>query len=181
MPGFHRAAFGSNPCVPEVVDLRTHPELLAPALRLNNAHVPMVNRLRVAELRALVDQAIVAAVILDHGQVAALMIALPAHARYRSLNFRWLARRYRRFVYVDRIAVAAGHRGGGLARALYATVIAAAGPLPVACEVNLMPPNPGSLAFHRRLGFRPAGRAWNPQARKQVVFLVRRPDLAAAR
>ena len=38
-----------------------------------------------------------------------------------------------------------------------------------------MPPNPGSLAFHRRLGFRPVGRAWNPQARKRVVFLVRAP------
>jgi predicted GNAT superfamily acetyltransferase len=38
----------------------------------------------------------------------------------------------------------------------------------VTCEVNLDPPNPRSLAFHERLGFREVGR----QATKGGAFTV---------
>ena len=155
--------------------VRLRPEWLASALALNNAHVPMVNRLQIAELQALVRQAVTAAVVADGAQVAGMVIALPAHARYGSLNFRWFVQRYRRFVYIDRVATAASHRGRGIGRRLYEAVFAAAGLIPVCCEVNLLPPNPGSLAFHHRLGFRAIGRAWNSEARKYVVFLMRVP------
>ena len=157
--------------------VRLRPGLLASALALNNAHVPMVNRLRAAELSALARQAVTTAVVADGTQVVGMVLALPAHARYGSPNFRWFAARYRRFVYIDRVAIVATHRGRGIARQLYETVFTAAGSLPVVCEVNLLPPNPGSLAFHRRLGFRAIGRAWNPAARKQVVFLLRPPTM----
>jgi len=50
--------------------------------------------------------------------------------------------------------------------------------LPIlACEVNLDPANPGSMAFHVKQGFRPAGEATDPRNGKRVRYLVR--DLAA--
>ena len=151
------------------------PADLAPARALNNANQPEMSGLAIHGLASLVRQAVVADGAFDERGLCGLCIALGAGARYDSLNFAWLRRRLRRFVYVDRIAVHPRAQGRGVGRSFYGRVIAAAGPLPVVCEVNLMPPNPASFAFHRRLGFRPIGRAWNPEHGKLVVFLRRDP------
>lgn len=92
----------------------------------------------------------------------ALLIAFDQDAGYDSPNFLWFKARYERFVYVDRIAVAPSARGGGLARALYEDLFQAARTADhsqIVCEVNSDPPNPGSDAFHARLGFREVGEA----------------------
>ena len=41
------------------------------------------------------------------------------------------------------------------------------------CEVNLEPPNPGSLRFHKSLGFEEAGERWLDDRSKGVVYLTR--------
>ena len=40
-------------------------------------------------------------------------------------------------------------------------------------EVNLAPPNPGSLRFHKRHGFREIGERWEIEDEKGVVYLER--------
>ena len=89
--------------------------------------------------------------------------------------------RYRRFTYIDRVITAPHARGQGHARRLYEdlfTMAAAAGYDLVVCEVNERPPNPGSAAFHGRLGFEPVGRADIHGGSKTVRYLAR--PLAAA-
>ncbi|MBB4132940.1 GNAT family N-acetyltransferase [Xanthomonas sp. 3075] len=85
-----------------------------------------------------------------------LLIALDHTADYANPNFAWMAQRFARFVYVDRIVVAAHTQGRNLATQLYDELIrsarAAAQPRLV-CEVNLIPANPASLALHSQLGF----------------------------
>jgi hypothetical protein len=91
-----------------------------------------------------------------------LLIAFDQDADYRSPNFFWFKARLPRFVYVDRIAVAATERGRGVARRLYEDLFAAAsdaGHDRIVCEVNVEPPNPTSDAFHARLGFTEIGQA----------------------
>lgn len=64
------------------------------------------------------------------------------------------------FLYIDQIAIASEAQGRGLGRAIYdfATGMAAEqGKVALACEVNLEPPNPGSLAFHAAVGFAAVG------------------------
>ena len=94
---------------------------------------------------------------------------------YESLNYRWLSERYDRFAYIDRIAVAEAARGRRIGEALYTAAIEAfAGNRPVLlAEVNLEPPNPGSLRFHKRLGFREVGERWEADRSKGVVYLER--------
>jgi uncharacterized protein len=90
------------------------------------------------------------------------LIAFDQNADYDSENFHWFKSRYDRFVYVDRIVVANQARGRGLAREFYAALFARAkakGHSRVVCEVNIDPPNPGSLAFHAALGFAEIGQA----------------------
>src|SRR5262245_6258409 len=60
------------------------------------------------------------------------------------------------FVYVDQAAVASPARAQGIGRRLYEVLEQTAseqGIRRICCEVNTTPPNPGSLAFHARMGF----------------------------
>ncbi|HEX3430169.1 MAG TPA: GNAT family N-acetyltransferase [Rhizomicrobium sp.] len=106
----------------------------------------------------------------------AFLIALAERAPDDAPNFRWFAGRFDRFVYIDRVVVAASARRRGLGRLLYNDLIEAAsraGYASVCCEVNVDPPNPRSDSFHARLGFEEIGRAYLPTRGKTVRYLTR--------
>jgi predicted GNAT superfamily acetyltransferase len=93
-------------------------------------------------------------------EVAAFLIAFREGADYDSPNYRWFGARYASFVYVDRVVVAAAHRGRGFASALYDDVFAFArenGVATVTCEFDTDPPNEVSRRFHARFGFSEVG------------------------
>jgi uncharacterized protein len=146
----------------------------AAVLALNNAHAQELSWLELPALRSILDQAFYAKAI---GTVDAFLLALDETAIYDSPNYAWLKARYPRFVYVDRIAVAAHARGRGLARILYEDLFvraAQAGHDLIVCEVNTVPPNPGSDAFHAALGFEEVGQAVLSDRGKTVRYLARR-------
>ena len=168
----------SEPLSP-VVRLLTEADLPR-LIELNTASVPAVNLIDEDEMRALVASAGLAAGVVDPAHpelVLGFVLALPPGLDYQSENYRWFSARGDRFLYVDRIVVADGHRSSGFGALLYDAVFLAAaeaGSTEVDCEVNVEPPNPGSLAFHGRLGFEEVGR----QATKGgevVVALLARP------
>jgi uncharacterized protein len=141
-------------------------------LALNNDHAVELSWLEPEELRRLVG-------IAYHARVTAnrdgLLIAFEKGTDYHSPNFRWFEERLERFIYVDRVVIAAEARGQGLARALYADLFAHAhadGNVPICCEVNVSPPNPASDAFHAAMGFREVGRATLPNG-KTVRYLAK--------
>jgi uncharacterized protein len=125
--------------------------------QLNAAEVPRVGPLEEDELVAHLarcDLALVA--VSPAGELAGFVLALGPGHEYASPNYRFFERRSGGFLYVDRIAVAAAHRRQGVATRLYEAVAARAradGRAEVTCEVNVRPPNPGSLAFHAAHGF----------------------------
>ncbi|NNG03130.1 MAG: GNAT family N-acetyltransferase [Inquilinus sp.] len=140
------------------------------ALGLNAELEAELSPLSGERLLVLVERAFLARVI---GPDRALLIAFDQDADYDSPNFLWFRARYPRFVYVDRIAVAAPARGSGLARTLYQDLFRAAGDAghgEIVCEVNIDPPNPASDAFHASLGFAEVGRA-ELGNNKQVRYL----------
>ncbi|WP_235911737.1 GNAT family N-acetyltransferase [Mesorhizobium xinjiangense] len=149
------------------------PEFLPRVLALNTAHATELSLLDAAGLSALVDEAFLA---LRIGDVEAFLIAFDQHAAYESPNFNWFRERYPRFVYVDRIAVAASARGRGHARRLYEHLFDRArdrGHDVVTCEVNAEPPNPASDAFYAALGFEPVGEAAIHGGAKSVRYFER--------
>jgi predicted GNAT superfamily acetyltransferase len=128
-------------------------------LALNNAHAQELSRLEPERLEHLVKEAFLARRI---GDVDAFMLAFDQDAHYDSPNFLWFCARYPRFIYVDRIVVASSARGRGCARRLYHDLFEhalRAGHGRVVCEVNSIPPNPASDAFHAGLGFTEVGAA----------------------
>lgn len=97
---------------------------------------------------------------------------------YDSPNMRWFEayrdRTAKSVVYVDRIALLPEARGQRLGEALYhAAFVAFAGRDEIGCEVNTLPPNPGSHRFHQRLGFVEVGEAVYRPGEKAVVFYAR--------
>jgi predicted GNAT superfamily acetyltransferase len=146
----------------------------AALLALNNAHAVELSPLTADAFARLTGMAFHARQV---GEADAFLIALDQDAGYDNPNFRWMHRRFERFVYVDRVVVAPEARGRGLAGALYAdlfTAAEAAGHTRIVCEVNSDPPNPASDAFHARLGFAEVGAATLPGGAKTVRYLERR-------
>lgn len=142
-------------------------------LALNQVHATELSPLTPARLQELVASAFYARVVDGH---EAVLIAFDQDADYDSPNFLWFRERLSRFVYVDRIVVAAKHRGAGLAKALYLDLFSrsrAAGQRAVVCEVNAEPPNPSSDAFHAALGFSEVGLAELAERGKYVRYLRR--------
>ncbi|MDZ7668499.1 MAG: GNAT family N-acetyltransferase [Gammaproteobacteria bacterium] len=149
----------------------------AALLALNDAAVPHVNSIALAKLEHLHRQSAYLGVARDAaGAPAGFLLALTETADYDSMNFGYFQRSYARFLYVDRIVVGAAHRRLGVGAALYADLarqIPADCPL-LTCEVNLRPPNPGSLAFHRQMGFEPLGEQDTEGGEKRVCLLAKR-------
>lgn len=143
-------------------------------LALNNAHAVALSWLEPERLAHLVAEAFLARRV---GVADALLLTFDQAADYDSPNFLWFRERYPTFVYVDRVVVADGARGRGLARRLYGDLFAAAraaGHERIVCEVNADPPNPASDAFHAALGFVTVGTATIHGGKKVVTYLERR-------
>ena len=133
----------------------------AAILALNAEAVRFTSPLDHARLDRLHAQAAYHRVVEHRGTVAAFLLALREGAGYDSANYGWFATRYTRFLYIDRIVVAASLRGAGIGARLYDDIIAfaaARGLAPLTCEFDLDPPNPASARFHARFGFREVGR-----------------------
>lgn len=145
---------------------------------LNDAAVPAVNALGADGIAAHLPRCDVALVADDPrtGDPLGFLLALAPGSGYASENYRWFATHRPGSLYVDRVVVAPHAHGRGVGRALYAAVDDAAGRsglAEVTCEVNLDPPNPASLAFHRRLGFTQLGEQTTSGGTVRVALLAR--------
>ncbi|RUY99909.1 GNAT family N-acetyltransferase [Mesorhizobium sp. M7A.F.Ca.CA.001.12.2.1] len=145
----------------------------AAILALNNEHAAELSWLEAERLSFLLGEAFYTKRI---GDLEAFIMTFDQDARYDSPNFLWFRQRYERFVYVDRVVVAAHARGRGHARRLYQDLfghVERAGHTLVTCEVNTAPPNPASDAFHAALGFVEAGGAVIHGGKKAVRYYAR--------
>ena len=124
-------------------------------LEINDQGLPGTGKVSIEEMAALLSIADLAIGWFDGENLRGFVICLSPNVDYGSPNYAWFNQRYREFVYVDRVAVADGYRGIGIGSELYASVLefASTQNLPVAAEVSLNPPNPGSDKFHQRHGF----------------------------
>jgi predicted GNAT superfamily acetyltransferase len=127
-------------------------------LEINNANTPGVSELTLSELETDIENCLHAlAIDNEHGEVCAFCITFAPDAPHAGVNHQWFAERYKSFVYLDRIAIDSNHQNRGLGALLYRTVeqriLNSTEHSLLCCEVNLEPPNPGSLRFHKRIGF----------------------------
>ncbi|MFT3807781.1 GNAT family N-acetyltransferase [Arenimonas sp.] len=143
-------------------------------LRINRAARPGV---------AVLEQADLAAIFASEGELllwreaercTGYVIVYEDKADYDGEEFGWFrASLHEPFLYIDQIAIAPEARGRGLGRRIYGVAASRAreqGKVGLACEVNLLPPNPGSLAFHARIGFAEVGRMGTRDGREVCLL-----------
>jgi predicted GNAT superfamily acetyltransferase len=129
-------------------------------LALNETEVvklaPM-DRARFTEIRTLADRFDVIEVA---GRFGGFVVTFAPGSGYDSENYRWFAARFPdTFYYLDRVVLDATVRRRGVGGAVYDRIEASAAAYSrLTLEVNLVPPNPGSLAFHAARGFAEVGR-----------------------
>ena len=153
----------------EIVDL---PKVL----EINNANTPGVSELTFTELESDLNNSLHAlAIDNEHGEVCAFCITFAPDAPDAGINHQWFNERYESFVYLDRIAIDSNHQNRGLGVLLYQAVEQHMLHLSeyslLCCEVNLEPPNPGSLRFHQRIGFTEVVQSIPEYANYRVSYL----------
>ena len=132
---------------------------VADVLALNERNVvklaPM-DEARLHQLRGLADRFDVLEV---DGAFGGFVVTFAAGTPYDSENYRWFSSRRDDFYYLDRIVLHEDVRRRGLGGFVYDDVERTAAPHGLlALEVNLVPRNEPSLAFHERRGYVEVGR-----------------------
>jgi len=158
------------------MNLRTLTAEDVPTLwRINEEGLPGVGKVSEAALADLLTLADLAPGAFDGDELVGFVLCLLPGTRYASPNYAGFNQNYDDFLYIDRIAIARTHRNRQVGSLLYARVLAYAQERrwPVAAEVSLQPPNPGSMRFHGRHSFEEVGTLHHDS--KSVTMLLRHP------
>lgn len=141
---------------------------------LNQAHAVELADTPPEAFRTLAARAAVASAL---DPEAGFILAFQEPPTFPHPNYDWLIARHPSLLYVDRVVVDPRWRRRGLARQLYGGIFAFArrqGLEYVGCEVNAVPPNGGSDAFHAAMGFNVCGSRRLADRNRTVRYLVRR-------
>ena len=145
--------------------LRPIAEADVPAvLALNHRFVDLLSALDAERLLWLVGLSDHADVVEVDERVVGFVLTMAPGSEYDSESYLWHAARFGgSFYYLDRIVIAEEMRRQGLAAFVYdAMEDVARGFGRMTLEVNVDPPNLGSLAFHERRGYVEVGRLGEP-------------------
>lgn len=145
-------------------------------LALNAASTPAVAEMDAEDYRDIAGWAHRVLVAEIDGERSGFLILIRPGSAYPSDNYGWFEAKFDNHLYIDRIAVSEAAKGKGLGRAFYdeaARIAAKNGDQRLTCEVNVEPPNPQSMAFHERVGFRYL--LSRPSRSGKVVAMLERP------
>ena len=133
----------------------------ATIVRLNTAVEELTNPMDEAHFGNLSDMCAHIIVAEENGQVVAFLMAFTDNTAYASPNYQWFCHRLKNFCYIGRIVVDSARRNSGIGKMLYANITQWANQENLhwlAVDINIAPPNPGSLLFHQRHNFMEVGR-----------------------
>lgn len=122
-------------------------------LALNNQFSRETSKLDAAKFEIMIENSIAAfAIAPDIG----FFLAYDEKSNYDGIHFQYLKRKFKNFIYLDRIIVKKSEQGLGIGTSLYEClfdIAEDAGIENILCEVNIEPLNEVSIEFHSMLGF----------------------------
>ena len=146
-------------------------------LSSNSLNEPQVGFLDKEKLQLLLNQSNYCKVALYNNEPAGFLLCLPEDVDYGSLNYKWVSERYSNFIYIDRISVIEKFQNVNIGTALYTDLgyfSIEKGYDNILCEVNIMPPNPGSIRFHKKFDFVECGSQFTEGRTKEVQFFYKK-------
>jgi hypothetical protein len=141
---------------------------------LNQNELPAVSSITQKELVHFLEIADYFRVIKIENNIVGFLIALTPGKDYHSPNYKWFEKHYTQFMYIDRIVIEPAFQGQGLGKTFYDDLkIFSQGLTPIlTCEVNLKPPNDGSILFHENYGFEQVITQRTDGGNKEVSLMV---------
>ena len=141
---------------------------------INEQGLPGTGKVTIQEISHLLELSTLTLGVFSNGELLGFVICLPPGTDYGSLNYAWFNNKYEQFIYVDRIAVSTDSRNRGIGSILYQEVVSYSEQhaIPIAAEVNSIPPNPGSMRFHDRFQFEKVGELEHQD--KSVTMFLRK-------
>lgn len=148
-------------------------------LELNEESVHFLSPLTKEKLDNLISKSEMLNVIEVDNIIEAFVMTFREGKEYDSVNYMWFSDKYESFLYVDRVVVSSKMQEKGLGKILYDSVFDYAKQTNAPCiaaEIDINPPNPRSLSFHKNFGFKEVGKQTVGGGKKvvslQVVTLV---------
>jgi len=142
----------------------------------NQLNKPQVGNLTLDKLQLLIENSCYLKVAIFNGKPAGFLLCLKEDQNYDSPNYQWVSTRYSNFIYIDRISIMPEFQNRKIGTAFYLDLITFSNLnnfSSITCEVNIQPPNPGSLRFHKRFDFLECGSQFTEQGTKEVQFLIK--------
>ena len=123
---------------------------------LNQSLTPMLGALKdIQHLKRLINMSKCSKGLKIRGKIAAFMICFREDSEYESKNYLYFNRKYKEFLYVDRIGVSKNLENNGLGSILYTDIIENFGvDLKICAEINIRPMNKKSIIFHKKHHFK---------------------------
>ena len=153
--------------------ISTENEHLDDILFLNESSLPAVSSVNMNEMKKFLNIADYFKSVLVNKVVSGFLIALQPGKDYQSVNYKWFEKRYKSFLYVDRIVIASKYQGCGIGRSFYndLELFASNKTDTITCEVNIKPKNTGSIIFHKKFGFHQVGTQSTDKGEKEVSLM----------
>ncbi|MGJ8697007.1 MAG: GNAT family N-acetyltransferase [Verrucomicrobiaceae bacterium] len=129
-------------------------------LALNDEAVAVTSPMDAEKIQHLFDLSALSLVAKEHDQILGFLIGITDHAPYQNGNYQWFSGRLKNFFYIDRVVISPQAQGKGLGQKFYSHIQEWALKnqlIQLAAEMDLHPPNTGSLNFHQKNGFTPIG------------------------
>ena len=144
-------------------------------LQLNEEFVYYLNQMSAEQLSIYNAYAELNLIAEIDGKVEAFVLAFRENTDYDYITYVLFKERYEKFLYIDRIVVSDKCQGLGVGSMLYDKIMDHArntGVSLVTAEVDSDPPNPVSLGFHEKFGFKNMGNVAIPGTDKLVALQV---------
>ncbi len=128
---------------------------------LNQSNTPEVGSLEsVDHLQSLLQMSLLNLFVSNNEEMMGFTICFEENTNYSSKNYKFFSEREKKFLYIDRVAIAEKYRRKGLGKSLYKNLetLSKEKKIPLCCEVNTFPMNKPSINFHKKLGFTEVGR-----------------------
>lgn len=114
-------------------------------------------------------------VAVKNDKAVACAITITGGADYDSVNYRWFEENCQDFLYIDRIIIMPEYHRIGLGTLIYNEVFKIAkdeGLSSVTAEIDILPANPVSLAFHKAKGFKEVSTQYIKGGEKEVSLQI---------
>ncbi len=144
-------------------------------LELNEELVHYLAPMDKAHMLELESYASLFHVVKCDGKMAAFIICLEEGTAYDNENYKYFESHYDSFLYIDRIVIKPEFHRRGIGNFIYDKVFEyakTAGKPRLTGEIDILPENPVSLAFHKTLGFEEVAKLSVYNGKKQVSLQV---------